>query len=113
MDTVEELGGTYFYAGKPNLKASELLFMIFCENTASQFGMQDFGAVVAIISGRSNLLTRGKPIGATKGTSYASKAARSVFKKTKFPFGMSLPTWLGGYTPWTARKGDCKQYCVI
>ncbi|AHK20897.1 membrane protein [Yersinia similis] len=104
MDTVEELGGTYFYAGKPNLKASELLFMIFCENTASQFGMQDFGAVVAIISGRSNLLTRGKPIGATKGTSYASKAARSVFKKTKFPFGMSLPTWLGGYTPWTARK---------
>ncbi len=79
MDTVEELGGTYFYAGKPNLKASELLFMIFCENTASQFGMQDFGAVVAIISGRSNLLTRGKPIGATKGTSYASKAARSVF----------------------------------
>lgn len=63
-----------------------------------------FRAVVAIISGRSNLLTRGKPIGATKGTSYASKAARSVFKKTKFPFGMSLPTWLGGYTPWTARK---------
>lgn len=39
MDTVEELNGTYFYAGKSNLTAAELLFMIFCENTASQFGI--------------------------------------------------------------------------
>jgi hypothetical protein len=104
MDTVEELGNTYFYAGRSNLTASELLFMIFCENTANQLGVQDFGAVVAIISGRNNLSTRGKPIDATKGTSYAAKTARSVFKKTKFPFGISLPTWLGGYTPWTARR---------
>ncbi|EDU0682931.1 hypothetical protein CB580_004662, partial [Salmonella enterica subsp. enterica] len=42
--------------------------------------------------------------GATKGTSYASRTARAVFKKSKFPFGISLPTWLGGYTPWTARR---------
>lgn len=50
MDTVEELNGTYFYAGKSNLNAAELLFMIFCENTASQFGIgvADFGAVVAL-----------------------------------------------------------------
>jgi len=39
MDAVEELNGTYFYAGKVNLAASELLFMIFCENTASQLGI--------------------------------------------------------------------------
>jgi hypothetical protein len=106
MDTVEELNGTYFYAGKSNLAASELLFMIFCENTASQFGIgaSDFGAVVALVSGRNNLWTRAKPINATKGTSYASKAARVVFKKAKFPFGISLPTWLGGYTPWTTRR---------
>ncbi|WP_312074367.1 STM2901 family protein [Atlantibacter sp.] len=105
MDTVEELNGTYFYAGKSNLSAAELLFMIFCENTASQFGkgVADFGAVVALVSGRNNLWTRAKPINATKGTSYASKVARAVFKKTKFPFGISLPTWLGGYTPWTAK----------
>ncbi|MGU3524744.1 STM2901 family protein [Enterobacteriaceae bacterium C23F] len=106
MDTVEELNETYFYAGKSNLSAAELLFMIFCENTASQFGIgvADFGAVVALVSGRNNLSTRGKIAGTTKGTSYASKAARAVFKKSKFPFGISLPTWLGGYTPWTARR---------
>ncbi|MRS91212.1 hypothetical protein GJV04_14405 [Enterobacteriaceae bacterium RIT714] len=106
MDTVEELNATYFYAGKANLNAAELLFMIFCENAATQFGIgaDDFGAVVAIVSGRNNLGTRGKFANATKGTSYASKAARAVFRKTKFPFGISLPTWLGGYTPWTARR---------
>lgn len=24
--------------------------------------------------------------------------------KVKISFGISLPTWLGGYTPWTARR---------
>ncbi|AXF77905.1 hypothetical protein LU604_24380 [Erwinia tracheiphila] len=106
MDTTEQLNGTYFYALKTNLTASELFFMIFCEKTVAQFGLgvADFGAVAAIVSGRSNLPTRGKLADATKGTSYASVAARKVFRKAKFPFGISLPTWLGGYTPWTARK---------
>jgi hypothetical protein len=61
MDTIEELGNAYFYAGRSNLTTSELLFMIFCENTANQPGIQDFGAVVAIVSGRNNLSTRTKP----------------------------------------------------
>jgi hypothetical protein len=106
MDTVEELNGTYFYAGKSNLTAGQMLFMIFCENTVDQFGLGivDFEAIVAILSGRNDLSTRAKPMGATKGTSHASKAARTVFKKSKFPFGVSLPTWLGGYTPWTTRR---------
>ena len=106
METVEQLNGIYFYAGKSNLSATELLFMIFCENTAGHFGIgvTDFAGVVAIISGRNNLNTRGKFANATKGTSYASKGARSLFGKTKFPFGISLPAWLGGYTPWTARR---------
>ncbi len=77
--------------------------MIVCENTACQFGIgaADFGAIV---SGRNNLSTRGKIANNTKGTSYASKGARAVFGKAKFPLGLSLPTWLGGYTPWTARR---------
>lgn len=104
MDTTEELNGTYFYAGRANLSASELLFMIFCEQVAEQLGVDDFGAIVAIVSGRNDLQTRAKPGNATKGTSYASKAARRVFKKAKFPFGIEMPTWLGGYTPWTARR---------
>jgi hypothetical protein len=104
MDTVEELGNTYFYAGRSNLTASELLFMIFCENTANQLGVQDFGAVVAIVSGRNNLSTRTKPRDAIEGTSYASRRARQVFGNAKFPFGIRLPTWIGGYTPWTAKR---------
>ncbi len=106
MDTVEELNGTYFYSGKSNLTAAELFFVIFCENTASQLGvgLSEFGAVIAIVSGRNNLDTRAKFANATKGTSYASKGARALFGKTKFPFGIALPTWLGGYTPWTARR---------
>lgn len=74
MDTVEDLGGTYFYAGRSNLTASGLLFMIFWK-TVDQFGlgMADIGAAAAILSGRNNLPTRPKPIGAMKGTSYASK----------------------------------------
>lgn len=105
MDTVEELNRTYFYAGRSNLTAGEIFFMIFCENTASQFGIgaADFGDVVAIFSGRNNSGTRGKPANATKGTSYASIGARAVFGKMKFPFGISLPGWLGGYTLRTAR----------
>lgn len=63
MDTVEELNGTYFYAGRTNLTASELFFMVFCENVVDQLGLGlvDFGAVVAIVSGRNTLPTRAKP----------------------------------------------------
>lgn len=94
MDTVEELNGTYFYAGRSNLTASELFFMVFCENVVDQLGLGlvDFGAVVAIVSGRNTLPTRTKPNGAEKGTSYASKASRKVFKKAQFPFGIKLPS---------------------
>lgn len=106
MDTFEELKGTYFYAGKSNLTAGELLFMIFCENTVDQFGLgiADFGAVVALYSGMNNLRTRTKPKGAKEGTSRASKSVRRIFKTAKFPFGITLPTWLGGYTPWTVER---------
>lgn len=105
MDTVEELNGTYFYAGRLNLTASELFFMVFCENVVGQLGLGlvDFGAVVAIVSGRNTLPTRAKPNGAEKGTSYASKASRKVFKKAQFPFGIKLPSVIGGYPPSTIR----------
>lgn len=56
MDTTEELNGTYFYAGRQNLTATELFFMVFCESVATQFGIgaADFGAIIAIVSGRNN-----------------------------------------------------------
>lgn len=99
MDTVEELNNTYFYAGRSNLTASQLLFMIFCENTANQLGVQDFGAIVSIVAGLNNLPTRGKFADATPGTSYASTKARKVFGSAKFPWGMKLPSVIGGYPP--------------
>jgi hypothetical protein len=106
MDTVEELNGTYFYAGKSNLTAGELFFMIFCENTVDQFGLgiADFAAIVALYSGVNNQTTRNKPQTAISGTSRISKKVRTVFKEAKFPFGIQLPTWIGGYTPWSVKR---------
>ncbi|MBT0729240.1 STM2901 family protein [Rosenbergiella nectarea] len=99
MDTVEELNNTYFYAGRLNLTASQLLFVIFCENTANQLGVQDFGAIVSIVAGLNILPTRGKFANATPGTSYASTKSRKLFGNAKFPWGIELPSIIGGYPP--------------
>ncbi|MBS0968519.1 MULTISPECIES: STM2901 family protein [Yersiniaceae] len=103
MDTVEELNGTYFYAGHSNLTASELFFMVFVMNTADHFGIKDIAAVAALYSGVNNQSTRAKPIDAIPGTSRVSKTVRGVLKNTMFPFGIKMPTWVGGYTPWTVK----------
>ena len=77
MDTTEELYG-YFYAGMPNLSASELFFWVMVDETMKQLGVQDIGATVAILSGMPILNTRQKPAGAIKGTSIASVSARKL-----------------------------------
>ncbi len=61
MDTVEELGGTYFYAGMERLGAGELFFWVFVDKTMQQLGVGDVGAVAAIVSGMAILPTRQKP----------------------------------------------------
>lgn len=99
MDTTEELNGTYFYAGRKNLTASELLFMIFCESMANQLGVQDFVAIVSIVAGLNILSTRGKFANATPGTSYASREVRKIIGNAQFPWGLELPTLVGGYLP--------------
>lgn len=103
MDTVEELNNTYFYAGRSNLTASQLLFMIFCENTANQLGVQDFGAIVSIVAGLNIVPTRTKPRDAIEGTSLASRGSRKVFGNAKFPWGIYLPSVVGGYPPSTLK----------
>ncbi|MGG8163090.1 hypothetical protein PGO64_13255 [Klebsiella aerogenes] len=55
VDTVEEINGTYFFAGRSNLTASELFFMVFVFNTADQFGIKDVASVYC--SGLLNLAT--------------------------------------------------------
>lgn len=103
MDTIEELGGTYFYAGRTNLSASEMLFMVFCEETAHQLGIEDLGAIVAVVSGLNVSKTRGKFRGNIKDTSYASRGARKIFGKKTFPGNVKLPSVVGGYPPSTMR----------
>ena len=41
MDTVEQLGETYFYKGSANLSAHELLFWIMIDTVEEQLGVQD------------------------------------------------------------------------
>jgi len=72
MDTVEELNGTYFYKGIGNLSAHELLFWVFLDNVEKQLGIQDIGAIAAILLGDNSIPVSGKPLTATPGTSYAS-----------------------------------------
>lgn len=103
MDTVEELNGTYFYAGRSNLTAAALFFIIFCETTADHFGIGDIAAVAALYSGVHNQTPRAKPVDAIPGTSRVSKKVRGIFKNTMFPFGIKMPAWIGGYTPWTVK----------
>lgn len=76
--------------------------MIFCEQFAEQLDVVDFGAIVAVVSGRHNITTRTKPADTLKGTSRGSKAARKVFGNRKFPLGIKLPT-LVGLPPFTPR----------
>ncbi|MBH3259525.1 hypothetical protein I5P78_24285 [Serratia marcescens] len=104
MDTVEELGGTYFYAGMERLRAGELFFWIFVDKTMQQLGVGDVGAVAAIVSGMAILPTRQKPSGAKKGTSLASVASRKVFGNAKFPYGIQLPTFIGNPVEGVRRK---------
>lgn len=108
MDTVEELNSTYFYAGRSNLTASQLLFMIFCENIANQLGVQDFGAIVSIVAGLNVLPTRTKPRGAIEGTSLASRGSRKVFGIAKIFLCASFRTaprrLLSTICPWSTHS---------
>lgn len=104
MDTVEELNGTYFYAGRSNLTAAELFFMVFIFNTRDQFGIKDIASIYALYAGINDQSTRTKPRDAIEGTSRLSKGVRRVFGNRMFPFGLRMPTWIGGYTPWTVQR---------
>ncbi len=77
MDTVEELNGTYFYKGICNISAGELFFWIMLDEINDYFGnIGDLLTISLILLGQPILKTRGKPRGATPGTSIASAAGR-------------------------------------
>lgn len=80
IDTNEELNGTYFYKGLTNLSAGELFFFIFLEEAQKQLGTGDVVALALIILGQPTQSTRGKPAGATPGTSILSENLRRWLK---------------------------------
>lgn len=52
MDTTEQLNGTYFYGGLPNLTAGELFFWIFLDKVDEHFlGIKNITAVACILLG--------------------------------------------------------------
>lgn len=61
----------------------QLLFMIFCENRASQSSVKDFRAIVSIAAGLNVLPKRTTPRNAIEGTSLASRGSHKVFNNAK------------------------------
>ncbi len=94
MDTTEELNGTYYYRGHTNLFKAELLNVIFLEEFRTELGIDSVSGA-AILSGQPWLGTRGKPKGATLGTSVISKYARIILRDARVPFGIQIPTPVG------------------
>lgn len=77
--------------------------MIYCEQVAVQLGVRDFSSIVAVLFSANVLPTRTKPGGAVRGTSLASRTAGRVFGDATFPRGIKLPSFVGGYPPFTLR----------
>lgn len=96
MDTIEELGGTYFYHGHANVTAPELFNLIFIESLSDYLGL-DTSATVMIIIGQPWIPISGKLSAATNtpGTSVISKIARAMFKEKRLPFGVRLEAPMG------------------
>jgi hypothetical protein len=105
MDTVEELGGTYFYHGYTNLTPGELFNLIYLENFSNHLGLE-ISAAALILSGQAWLPAPGKPIGAKRGTSVASMLSRKVFSDIRFPNGKRLLTPVGNRMQPTNKIGS-------
>lgn len=93
MDTTEQLNGTYFYKGLHNLSAGELFFWVFLDEAQRQLNVDDVIALALFILGQPTKTTRGKPAGATKGTSFLSQNLR---RWINIEVGMQLPTLTNG-----------------
>ncbi|MFC3947791.1 STM2901 family protein [Serratia entomophila] len=94
MDTVEELGGTYFYKGYSNLNPQQLFWLVWVDAFSQHAGLE-ISASAMILAGYPFLGTRGKPSPATKGTSIASVVSRRLIPDIHLPPGVVIPTLVG------------------
>lgn len=85
------MANLYSYNGLYNLSPERLFFWILLDEIKKQFGIDDIGALLAIVSGQPFFPTRGKFGGATPGTSLASLAARSALN-VDLPFRLPMIT---------------------
>jgi len=94
MDTVEELNGTYFFDGMPNLSAGELAFWIVLDEAQKQLGVGDIFSLALIIGGIPLIPTRGKLDAkrTTPNTSPLSVAMRTLIKH-RLSSQWRSPTW--------------------
>ncbi|WP_293534706.1 STM2901 family protein [Pluralibacter sp.] len=76
------------------MSKAELLNVIFLEEFCKELGIDSVSGA-AILSGQPWLDTRGKPKGATLGTSVVSKYARIIMRDARVPFGIQIPTPVG------------------
>lgn len=94
MDTVEELGGTYFYHGNANVTPQELFLLIFAEGLANHMGVT-VETAATILAGLP-IVPKRKVLGASGSrTSIASKVARRILKGARFPEGVRVETTIG------------------
>ncbi|WP_061324179.1 STM2901 family protein [Serratia rubidaea] len=118
MDTVEELGGSYFFDGMIGLSASELAFWIVVDEARKQLGVSDILSLALIIGGLPLVPVPGKLDAkrTTKGTSYLSLALRKLITyqlnsswktltwkkmlKGKWTPTKSLGAFVGRWLPW-------------
>jgi hypothetical protein len=125
----ERMSHTYSYGGQSCLTPVELFFLIACEETCAEVGLDDAEAMILILTGWPFIPTRAKPKGATKNTSIASLWARSTFRYEfrkkilpTFTFGSikrlrwilthKLSTFIGRTLPgvgWVLLAGDAYQ----
>jgi hypothetical protein len=70
------MSNTYQYGIHQGLTQTELFFLIAVDETCDELGVNDAVAVATILAGQNWLPTRAKPMGATPGTSIASKLSR-------------------------------------
>nr|WP_322094629.1 hypothetical protein [Paraburkholderia bannensis] len=66
----------YQYGIHKNLTPPELFFLIAVDETCEELGVSDAVAVASVLAGQNWLPTRAKPLGATPGTSVASRLSR-------------------------------------
>lgn len=96
MNTLEEINGTYYYHGHPNVTPGELFDLIFIEQLADALGMTTEGVSMVLI-GQPFIPVSGKLSAATNtaGTSVASVVSRKILKDARFPFGLKLGAPMG------------------